>query len=692
MRARRSRSTVLTAATLGVLIATGAVVASPAAYAADAPAAATASATPTATPTAEPTATPTATPTAKATADKPSLQVDAPASVGRGGEPVEFTEAVTNPGTTEATYKLKITTSGAGPAAPNAIKVDYRDADGTWKPVTDTVSGLTVAAGATKTVQLRLTTELAAYWSNVDSTVTLNSAVLDQDGAVLVESAKQVAAKAITLQVKDAPTTAVAGGAPVEFDVTIGNRSASGYTNVDKIIEADKHSTLQVRKADGGWQNLTGTPGTNPTVADRVTYHLADDRNMAPGETFTKHVRLAYTADAPLGTDYIHPQAVLDTGSGHAPSVVGPQYVQIKVTAAPVSTTPTLSVQEPASVGLGGAPVEFTETVTNPGTTEAPFTLRLNAANAAFRQHGAVTLEYRDADGTWKPIELAQALGDRTWNFTGQVTGLTVAPGATKTLQLRLATPGNNDLNGYNGSIKLYSAVVDPAENTPVAETTKDVAVKSLAVELKNAPTTAVIGGAPAEFDVTVGNPSASAFDKVTPILSADAHSTLQVQKADGSWQDVTSTPARQSGGPVSYRFGTEPLAANGSTTKHVRLAYTAGAAVGQTFVNPVAAVNEGTDNATASGPQGTTIELTAAPAGSTNNGTATAVKAGFTTASGSDSGTTGTTGTTDTTQLAGGELAHTGSSGMLQSLTGAAALLASGIGAVFFARRRRNA
>ncbi|MFJ3793166.1 LPXTG cell wall anchor domain-containing protein [Kitasatospora sp. NPDC090091] len=696
MRTRCFRSTVLTAATLGALLATGAVVASPAAYAAQAPAAVAAAASPAAEPAAK----------AAAEADKPSLTVNAPASVGRGGQPVEFTETVTNPNSTAATYKLRITTSGAGPVSMNAIKVDYRDADGTWKPVTDTVSGLTVAAGATRTIQLRLTTELAAYWSNKDSTVTLGSAVLDEAGAVLAESTKEVAAKAITLQVKDAPTTAVAGGDPVEFDVTISNRSASGYTNVDKVVEADQHSTLQVQKADGGWQSITGVPGTNPTVADRVTYHLSDDRNMAPGETFTKHVRLAFTADAPLGTNYIHPWAKLDIGSGYSPFTVGPQYVQIEIT----SQAPTLAVQAPASIGNGGRPVEFTQTITNPGNTEATYVLEFDVSNPAARSEGRLAMDLREADGAWEPVLTTFRQQNDGFHFKGGRANVTVPAGATRTFQLRLSAPLNNDWAGLSGTVKLSSSVLEQTGQYVIAESTKDIALKALDVKVKDAPTTAVAGGDPVEFDVTVTNSSSSRYNNAHPSVMADRNSALQVQEADGSWHDVTGIPSRQSGGPVTYYLTEDQnLAADTSVTKHVRIAFTSLAPAGTTYVNPVVILGADEPNGAAYvGPQGFPVDLTDAATDATGavgtgtvrtgtgTGAHTAVKAGLITAhdSGSDntSGSTGTAGSSGTTRTAGGELAHTGSDGTLKAALGATSLLAGGIGAVLFARRRRTA
>ncbi|MER7750578.1 hypothetical protein [Kitasatospora sp. NPDC097643] len=698
VRVRRSRSAVVTAATLGVMLATGAVLSAPAAYAADAPAATTATATTTTT------AAPGVTEAAK-----PELTVHEPATIGHGGEPVEFTETVTNPGSAEASFTLKLDASNPAARGAGRVTIDYRAADGSWKPValafsqsdafhfTGEVTGLTVAAGATRTVQLRIATPVNNDWGNQDSPIKLRSALLDQSGkTVLAESTKEITAKALTVQVKDAPTTAVVGGAPVEFDVTVNNASASRYTDVAKVVEADRRSTLQVKKADGSWENITGTPSTQPG-SDRVSYLLTGDKSIAAGGSDTRHVRLAFTADAPLGTTYVHPWAVQDTGPGYAPAIRGPQALAIELTAAPVVAKPTLTVQEPASIGYAGEPVEFTETVTNPGTTEAPFTLKLTASNGMAGSPGRITVDYRDDNGTWKPLALTFKPADGTFGFTGRITGLTVAAGATRTVQLRLATP--TDVGGaLTQPIKLRSTVVDPAESAVYADTTKDVAVKSLAVEVKNAPTTAVAGGAPVEFDVTVSNPSASSYTNVTPALGADPNTTLQVQKADGTWESITGTAAP--GSVVYHLNGNDTTLAAGATlTKHLRLAFTAGARTGKSYVNPWAVLNEKTGVPAYVGPQGFPVDITTAPATGgtgTATGTTTSTTTGSTEAGSTTARATGYTATTGITSAdvepAGGELARTGSDGMVETAASAAALLVSGIGALFVARRRRNA
>ncbi|MFF2075568.1 hypothetical protein ACFVXG_12535 [Kitasatospora sp. NPDC058162] len=357
--------------------------------------------------------------------------------------------------------------------------------------------------------------------------------------------------------------------------------------------------------------------------------------------------------------------------------------------AAPAAVKPTLSVRPPASVGSGGRPVEFTETVTNSGTSEASYTLKLDVRSGLARSKEHITLESRAADGSWQPVELAFEQGADGFHFTGEIPGVTVAAGAGRTLHLRLAARVDNDRAGQDTGITLSSAILDPATGTVLAENTGEIAVESLSVRVEGAPTSAVIGGAPAEFDVTLANSSASGYDNAAFVLQADRHSTLQVRTADGGWQDVTGTPTQGPGGKVLYRLTEDrTLAAGASVTRHVRLAFTAGAVAGKTHVTPGAVLDEGEQHPTYVGPRGFPVDLTAAtPAAaaegttSTRTDTGRTVRAGYTVTSGSDSGSTA---------LAAGELARTGSRGMRQAALGAAALLAVGIGAVFLARRRR--
>lgn len=71
----------------------------------------------------------------------------------------------------------------------------------------------------------------------------------------------------------------------------------------------------------------------------------------------------------------------------------------------------TLSVDAPARIGLAGGPVEFTETIGNTGTGYVPDILELEAAAGAGMPSDGLSIDYRAADGSWKPVELTFAGG-----------------------------------------------------------------------------------------------------------------------------------------------------------------------------------------------------------------------------------------------------------------------------------------
>ena len=66
----------------------------------------------------------------------------------------------------------------------------------------------------------------------------------------------------------------------------------------------------------------------------------------------------------------------------------------------------SLSVDAPAEIGFAGGPVEFTETIGNTGTAYVPETLRVGADAGPALSPDSLTIDYRAADGSWKPIGL----------------------------------------------------------------------------------------------------------------------------------------------------------------------------------------------------------------------------------------------------------------------------------------------
>ncbi|MFJ2779565.1 LAETG motif-containing sortase-dependent surface protein [Kitasatospora sp. NPDC087315] len=295
-RVRRSRRTATAAATLGVALVCGTVLL---------PAPAASAQTP----------------------PQASLTVQAPASVGFAGQPVEFTETIANPGTETTRYGLALDTTSELGTPGGAITIDYQDpADGVWKsfPLKYTATdehvshqgtlpaGLTVPAGGTTTLKLRIGAPMGRPHEGMSNgglrSMELRSAVsaLDGSGTALAQETRTIGVDSVSTSLTHVPATAVAGGAPVEFDAVLTNPTLSDYINVGNVLFTDEHATVQVRRADGSWATLpavpTGDPGDRPGV-----YLEGRDSGIRTGTTTTTRVRVSFGAGTPTGTTELSP-------------------------------------------------------------------------------------------------------------------------------------------------------------------------------------------------------------------------------------------------------------------------------------------------------------------------------------------------------------------------------------------------
>lgn len=201
-----------------------------------------------------------------------SLTVQAPASVGAAGGPVAFTETITNAGPDATDYNLELKTVTGAATQANAIVIDYENpADGTWTsvPLTmhrgvddvqyeGTVPGLSVPAGRTRKVDLRIGAPMGLPHNGSRDggfpSIALHSAVvtpLHFHDRVEAEATSTIKVATIGSSLAHVPATAVAGGAPIEFDAVLDNPTPSDYTDLGKVLFVDEHATVQVRTADG---------------------------------------------------------------------------------------------------------------------------------------------------------------------------------------------------------------------------------------------------------------------------------------------------------------------------------------------------------------------------------------------------------------------------------------------------------
>ncbi|MFB7473828.1 hypothetical protein [Kitasatospora sp. NPDC056184] len=250
------------------------------------------------------------------------LKVDAPAVIGLAGQPVEFTETVTNTGSQEAGYHLYLkAVTGAGLPGNNAVVLDYRDpADGAWKPVPLSAGGegddlaywgevpysLEIPAHGSATVRLRLGVPMGgphegASNGGIQSMAFESTVGIGAGGAAAARVTDTIKVTGLSSGLSHVPATAVAGGSPVEFDAVLKNPTPSRYLNVSEVLFAGTHATVEVRKANGEWTTVPQVSGT--FGADSPGAYLKErDFGVGAKSTTTLRVRVSFDAVTPLGS------------------------------------------------------------------------------------------------------------------------------------------------------------------------------------------------------------------------------------------------------------------------------------------------------------------------------------------------------------------------------------------------------
>ncbi|MEU6232386.1 hypothetical protein [Kitasatospora sp. NPDC047058] len=261
----------------------------------------------------------------------------------------------------------------------------------------------------------------------------------------------------------------------------------------------------------------------------------------------------------------------------------------------------TLSVQAPASVGFAGQPVAFTETVTNTGTETTTYSLGLDTTTEVGTPPNAITIDYKDpANGRWTSVPLEFHAGAESATYQGMVHGITVAPGKSVKVDLRIGAPmglpHQGATNGGFPSINLRAGLTVPGSWVKLDEHFETIKVESIGSSLAHVPATAVAGGDPIEFDAVLANPTPSGYVNLGNVLFTDTHATVQVRTADGTW----TTLKQVSGGaedpqPGVYLQGRNSAIGAGKTkVTRVRVSYDGTTPPGATKINPCVFVNEG--------------------------------------------------------------------------------------------------
>ncbi|MER5354482.1 hypothetical protein ABT093_29645 [Kitasatospora sp. NPDC002551] len=342
-----------------------------------------------------------AAPAALAQDDVPTaeLKVDAPAVIGLAGQPVEFTETVTNTSSMDSGFQLFLkAVTGAGLPQTDGIAIDYRDpADGAWKSVPLWIDGqwsdtayrgqlpfsLQIPAHRSATVKLRIGLPMGqphngAGNGGIPSLALESSVAIGAHGAPAVEVTDTITVDGLRTGVSGVPGTAVAGGAPIEFDAVLKNPTASNYVNVANVLGIDPHAHVEVRKANGAWSALTPVQGGG--VDDGLGVYLEGrDSSIGANSTTTLRVRMSFDATTPLGPVTVNPCVFVNENPARpfSGTTMCAERATVKIVAPGASASKEqppvkeASVKE-ASVGKG-APVKEAPAVKQPpAVKEAP--------------------------------------------------------------------------------------------------------------------------------------------------------------------------------------------------------------------------------------------------------------------------------------------------------------------------------
>ncbi|MFH8756456.1 LAETG motif-containing sortase-dependent surface protein [Streptomyces atroolivaceus] len=319
-----------------------------------------------------------------------------------------------------------------------------RAGDGSLQALVTIGKGKPIPAGARITENFYLTVD-----PSVPDGVSMGEFSLGSDAEATGRRSTGFSMSRDTVQDKVAVTglggrpALVAGGAPVEFGVTVtkGSGEAGGggdffFVHTPTGDLDPQHVTVERRDAAGSWAAVkTGKQDQS------VLGHLDRDA-LDAGETRTYALRLGLTRNFPAGAR--SGTFIVDTGNKNASFGFDARHE--------AGSTPGPDVSRELSVAVGGikgvTPLkvagraeEFTATVRNKGNVPQSPHVLLEITDQDVKRRmtaGEVRLEQHSAKG-WAPAPLSPS--DEGGHLTAGVTpGLvTLAPGAATTYRLRIA-------------------------------------------------------------------------------------------------------------------------------------------------------------------------------------------------------------------------------------------------------------
>lgn len=329
------------------------------------------------------------------------LQVNAPQAVGFAGQPVGFTETISNGTSQDIEPKLEFKVDAAAVLC-SAVAIEAKGVDGGWGaiPLACSYSGATttftgklpytpdVKAGSAATVNLRIGLPMGTPGNGNDNGSTdklvLTSSVVDASAGTAYDTVTN------TIDTKDTPSQqliglpgSVAAGGAAEFSGLISNTTPSEYTHITQVMTLPTGASVQRQEGVNNWVTLPLIPpayeGAARSVALFSSEGITDGITIPAGGTATSRFRIVIPKSTRPGVVTITSYLLVNGNAYGDGTYLDASTENLRVLAAggsgnsggtTPSTGPSSTASAPSSTGASAGTVGGTRPSTGQGTTE----------------------------------------------------------------------------------------------------------------------------------------------------------------------------------------------------------------------------------------------------------------------------------------------------------------------------------
>ncbi|MFI8459588.1 hypothetical protein [Kitasatospora sp. NPDC085464] len=287
-------------------------------------------------------------------------------------------------------------------------------------------------------------------------------AVLAAPGAVAATQGAQAQPSPVTVALGGLPGTVEAGGAPVEFTVTLRN-TADHQMDVpaSSVVIGDTGTATKPSQFTLQYRSPGGTQWQDAKVRATNSGGLWDldqpaQLHLAPGTEAVYRLRLTVAADTPAGRvtpgfsavvsdPALPPEQRVSSAIGFSDLVIAPAVTPTTAAPRPAATADVRLDGVPAAFTAGGEAKAFRLVFANTSGKDLRILPAIVFRGATELPSETVVFEFRTADGAWLEGTPAGSSEHPGWLYLGLRTGdksadvMALAKGETRTIDVRLS-------------------------------------------------------------------------------------------------------------------------------------------------------------------------------------------------------------------------------------------------------------